>query len=83
MEILGLGLILIGALISFCYSIALIIAAFETSLLWGICYLFLPLVPLLFLIVHWDVAGRLFVRSLAAIPFILGGMYCLSLVAQT
>lgn len=73
MQILGLVLLVIGAIIALVFGIQLIIAAFRTSILWGLGYLFVPFVALIFIIVHWDVAKRPFLLSLIAIPFYLGG----------
>jgi hypothetical protein len=69
MEILGMILVIVGALIAIVFGIQLLIVAFQTSVLWGLGYLFVPFVALIFVIVHWDVARKPFLRGLIAIPF--------------
>lgn len=75
MEILGFILIGIGGIIALIYGIQLIILAFQTSVLWGLGYLFVPFVALIFIIKYWADARRPFLRSLLSIPFMfVGGM---------
>ncbi len=74
MEILGLILMGIGAIISIVYSIILIIESFKTSVIWGLVYLFVPFGALIFIIVHWDKAGSPFLKSLLSIPFFVIGI---------
>jgi hypothetical protein len=69
METLGLICLLIGVVIALIYGLKLLILAFRTSILWGLGYLLVPFVGLIFVIVHWDKAGSPFLRSLLAIPF--------------
>jgi uncharacterized membrane protein len=77
MEILGYGLIIIGAVISLIFGIQLLVLAFRTSILWGLGYLFVPFVALIFIVVHWDEAKTPFLRSLLAIPFCIVGIILL------
>lgn len=74
MGTLGTGLIVVGSLISLFYGIVLLIKAFQTSILWGIGCLILPIIGLIFIVVHWDVAKRPFLKSLIAIPIIVVGI---------
>ena len=39
-------------------GIMVLIEAFRESVLWGVACLFLPIVSLFFIIVHWDAAKR-------------------------
>ena len=72
-SILAFLLIGIGGLISLVGVVLFYIAAFKTSIIWGLCCLFLPFVGLVFLILHWDVAGKPFLIQLAGyVPVILG-----------
>lgn len=80
MGILGFILLVIGALIMIVFGIQLLIAAFKTSVLWGLGYLFVPFVSLIFVIVHWDVAKTPFLRGLIGIPFYAIGAF---MVAST
>lgn len=60
----GLLLLLVGGLF-------FLIAAFRESLLWGLGVLFLPIVPLIFLIVHWQRAKGPFFLQLYGVGFVL------------
>ena len=73
MDILGGILMLMGVLLSFIYGVILIIKAFQASILWGLGYIFVPFVGLIFVITNWDEAGKPFLLSLLAIPFYLVG----------
>lgn len=73
MEIVGLILITIGAIIALIYGIQLIILAFKTSIPWGLGYIFVPFVSLIFIIMHWEDAKRPFLKGLICIPFYLIG----------
>lgn len=56
--------VLIGALGIIYYNIRLIIAAFQTSIVWGVAYLLIPGAQLVFWACHWDKAGYFALRSL-------------------
>ncbi len=74
MEILGLIFIVVGALIALVYSIILIVKAFQTSVWWGLGYIFVPFVALVFIIMHWEVAKKPFLMGLICIPFFIVGI---------
>ncbi len=74
MEILGIILLLIGVVIGLVFGIQLLILAFRTSILWGLGYIFIPFVSLIFVIVHWNEAKTPFLRCLLAIPFYVAGV---------
>lgn len=66
MIILGLVVCVIG-------GIGTLIAAFTTSVWWGVgCLLFSPL-SLLFLVLHWDVARNPFLLQMAGLGLMLLG----------
>ena len=46
-------------------GIGFLLAAFQESLLWGLGCLLLSPVSLIFLILHWDEAGKPFLLQLA------------------
>lgn len=69
MTIAGSILMLIGFLIALVFGIQLLILAFRTSILWGLGFLFVPFVNLIFVGVHWDEAKTPFLRGLLCIPF--------------
>jgi len=84
MEILASALYIVGALIAFVYGILFLVEAFKVHVGWGLGCLFVPFVSLVFLIMHWDVAKRPFLRSLLAIPFYVIAIILLaSTTAQT
>ncbi len=65
----------LGILIVFVGGIGLLIAAFKTSIWWGLGCLLLPIVPLIFLIEHWGVSKKLFLLQLIGFVLIIIGMY--------
>jgi uncharacterized membrane protein len=73
MAILGTLLMVVGGIIGLIYGIILLVKAFQTHILWGLGYLFVPFVGLIFVIVHWEVAKKPFLRMLIAIPFYIVG----------
>jgi len=75
MEILSIILFVIGGLIAIIYGIQLLILAFRKSIWWGLGYLFVPFVSLIFVFVNWSEAKRPFLRLLLCIPFfVVGGL---------
>jgi uncharacterized membrane protein len=74
MDMVGLGLLLVGAGIALVYGIQLIIQAFKESAMWGLIYLFVPFGALIYIIKFWDNAKKPFLMSLIAIPFYIIGM---------
>lgn len=73
MEIVGLICIFVAVAIAIVYSIQLLILAFSESVLWGLCYLFVPFASLVFLVMYWDQTKSPFLKSLTAIPFFILG----------
>jgi len=73
MEIVGGIILFIGVIIGLIYGIKLLILAFQTSVLWGLGYLFVPFVSLIFIVMHWDKTKSPFLRCLLAIPFYVVG----------
>jgi hypothetical protein len=66
-------LVIIGLIIALIFGIQLLIIAFRESILWGLGYLFVPFVNLIFIIMHWNETKTPFLRALIAIPFLVGG----------
>ena len=67
----GIVLLLVGGL---CF----LIAAFRESLLWGLGVLLLPIVPLIFLILHWQRAKGPFFLQLYGVGFVLLAVLAMS-----
>lgn len=63
---LGLAIFIIGGL-------GMLIAAFKTSLLWGLGCMFISPVSLIFLIVHWSDAKNPFFLQLVGLILLLIG----------
>jgi hypothetical protein len=68
---IGLALLLVGSLL-------FIIEAFREGILWGLAVLFLPIVPLIFLIVHWSRAKGPFFVQLWGIGLVVLAVLALS-----
>lgn len=75
MKILSTLCFIIGGIIAIVFGIQLLILAFRTSILWGLGYLLIPLVSLIFVITHWEETKTPFLRCLLAIPFYLLGVF--------
>jgi len=74
MEILTAILFGAGLIVGLVYGIILLVKAFQVSIWWGLGYLLVPFVALVFVIMHWDVAKKPFLMSLLSIPLILLGV---------
>ncbi len=73
MAIIAYLLMAIGVLLSVVYGIILLIKAFQASAMWGLAYIFIPFAALVFIVTHWDEAGKPFLMSLLSIPFLIAG----------
>lgn len=73
MEYVGYACLAIGLIIALIYGIQLLILAFKESVLWGLGYLFVPFVALIFIFMHWDKTKKPFLMCLLAIPFYVVG----------
>ena len=62
--VMGLVLFVIG-------GFWFLVATFRVGILWGLACLFIPIVPLIFLFVHWPEARRPFFLQLASFVIIL------------
>ena len=67
----------IGVIIGIVFGIQLLIIAFQESILWGLGYLLIPFVSLIFIVVHWNKARTPFLRGLLMIPFYIIGVMLL------
>ncbi len=61
---MGALIILLGIVIFVIGGLFFLVAAFRESIWWGLACLFIPIVSLFFLIVHWRVAGKPFLIQL-------------------
>lgn len=66
--ILGFALLLIG-------GIWLLVVTFQESIGWGIGSILIPIVSLVFVIMHWDISKKPFLIQIAGLAvLILAGM---------
>jgi len=75
MEILSSGLFFIGVIVMVVGGIWMLIEQFNTSLIWGLGCLFVPLVSLLWLIMHFDRGMYPLITWIAGMALLIGGMF--------
>lgn len=75
MAVIGMLLAIAGLIVAIGGYIWFLIVAFQENILWGVGSLLLPIVGLVFLVLHFDRAGKPFLIQLAggALAFV-GGM---------
>ncbi len=69
-----MSLVAIGALVSFIGNIMLIVAAFREAIGWGVGVILVPLVGIVFLVLHWESAKKAFQIQLLGASFIFLGV---------
>jgi hypothetical protein len=74
MSTVGLVLLVVGAGIVTVMGIWLLVKAFQTSVLWGLGYLFVPFVNLVFVILHWQDTKKPFLYLLGGAVLMAIGM---------
>lgn len=74
MEMVSLGLMGVGCLISVVCGIWLLVIAFTTHILWGLAYLFVPFAGLVFVIMHWSKAAKPFLINMLGVGLLVGGV---------
>jgi hypothetical protein len=67
MGAIGLILIVLGGLAALVGGLWLLVLAFQESILWGLCSLFIPLVILIFALTHWEVAKKPFLIQIGGV----------------
>ena len=70
-----IALIAIGSLLLLVGGIWAIVVAFRRSIVWGLCYLFVPFAALVFLFVAWADVRRAFFTNLVGCAILCGGLY--------
>lgn len=74
MEILGLLLVIVGGIGCFIGWIWILLVAFQESILWGLgC--FIPIIALIFVVTHWEEAGKPFLIQIVSSVLLYAGMY--------
>lgn len=69
MAVIGMVLLVIGAIVMLVGSIMVLIEAFKEHILWGLGFLFVPFVSIVFIVMHWNVSKKGFFIWLAGLPF--------------
>jgi hypothetical protein len=67
-------IIILGIVVFAIGGLMFLVAAFRESIRWGLACLFLPIVPLFFLIVHWRLARKPFFIQLVGFVLIVVGV---------
>lgn len=71
----SLAFALVGGLIMLLAGVLILIKAFQTSVLWGLGYIFVPFVSLIFVILYWQDTKKPFFYLLGgAALFVVGSM---------
>jgi hypothetical protein len=70
---MGMALLVIGILLSVVGGIWLLITAFQESVGWGLACMFLPIVSLIFVFLHWEESKRPFLIGLAGNILVIAG----------
>jgi hypothetical protein len=65
MGAIGLVLAGIGGIVMLVFGVILLVKAFQTSVLWGLGYVFVPFVSLIFVILYWQETKKPFLYLLA------------------
>ncbi len=75
---MGTALLVVGGLIMLVFGVMLLIQAFNKSAMWGLGYLFVPFVSLIFVIKFWPETKKNFLRCLIGVPFYAIGMFMMA-----
>ncbi len=79
MSAIGIVFLVVGVIVALIGGIWILVLAFQESALWGLGCLFVPFVTLIFVIMHWDKAGKPFLINLGgaavmALGVVTGGV---------
>ncbi len=76
MGILAMGLFVVGIVVMTGAGLWLLAKAFQTSVLWGLGYIFVPFVSIIFVILHWPDTKKPFLYLLAGLlVFVVGAVF--------
>ncbi len=73
METLGIVLLGLGGIGAFLCGLWLLFLQFQSSVIWGIVCVFLPLASLAWIVVYWDEGKQPFLYGVAFALLLLGG----------
>ncbi len=74
MSAIGLVLAGIGGIAMMVFGVILLVKAFQTSVLWGLGYLFVPFVSLVFVVMYWQETKKPFLYLLAGSAIMVVGL---------
>ena len=77
MAVLGGLVMVVGGILVLVGGVWLLVEAFMESIWWGLAYVFIPFASLLFLILHWERAGKPFLISLGGGALIVLAMFAM------
>lgn len=66
-------LVILGAIIALVGSIWMLVEQFKTGILWGLACLFIPIVSLIWLIMHWEDGAKPFLVAVGGWALVLVG----------
>ena len=72
MEIMVLGLFVVGVALAIIGAVWFLLGAFSEGILWGLAVMFIPFVSVIFLIVHWQRARWPFLLYLFGSALVIG-----------
>ncbi|HNV83563.1 MAG TPA: hypothetical protein PLF92_03755 [Arenimonas sp.] len=67
------ALSMLGLVIAFVGAVWLLVITFKTSVLWGLGSLFIPIVSLIFVAMHWDETKRPFLIQVVGVVLMVAG----------
>lgn len=74
MQALSILFLAVGVIVLIVGAIGMLIAAFHEGIGWGLGCLLLPIVTLIFTVVHWDEAKKPFLTKLAGAGLVVVGV---------
>lgn len=75
MDLFTVVLLILGVLLAFIGGIALLVAAFQENVWWGLASLFLPFASLIFVVCHWSRARLGFGLSMLGTAILAGAVF--------
>jgi len=74
MEAIGLVLLIVGGLAMLVTGFMLLAKAFQTSVWWGLGYIFVPFVSLIFVAMYWSETKKPFLYMLVGLVVFMVGV---------
>ncbi len=71
---MGTLLVILGGIAMLVGGIWLLVEAFKESIFWGLGYIFIPFVSLVFVIMHWDVSKTPFLICIGGLVLSIAGV---------